>query len=82
MQKSMLLLNIKRQFCLQEMLLCIFSRIQCDSAVFNYKKSTVVMFGQIKRAFHPREVDVPGLYVEGITFYLKKGIIRGGGYAQ
>ena len=56
--------------------------VTCDSAIFNYKKSTVVVYGRVGSAWAKgNNVFILNFYVDGQTYYLKTGEIIGVGPA-
>jgi lipopolysaccharide assembly outer membrane protein LptD (OstA) len=56
--------------------------VTCDSAIFNYKKSTVIVYGHIKsRGYLRVKIQIPGFNNDGQTYFLKTGHIMCAGPA-
>ena len=57
--------------------------VTCDSAIFNYKKSTVIAYGHIKSQGYLRvKIQIPGFNYDGQTYFLKTGLIMCAGPAN
>ena len=56
--------------------------VTCDSAIFNYKKSTVIAYGHIKsRGYLRVKIQIPGFNNDGQTYFLKTDYIMCAGPA-